>query len=401
VSGPRRLVVLGVGSSAGIYKACEILRGFRKAGFEVQVVMTANAAKLVSPRLFSALSGRRAAVDLFDEEESTRVGHIRLAQDAELLVVAPATANIIAKFAAGLADDFLSTLHLAATCPVLIAPAMNEAMYLNPQTQDNMKRLKNRGADFVEPEYGSLACGDEGWGRLASVEAIVQAGLRRLEAGRSLAGKTILVTAGPTRERLDPARFLSNRSSGRMGYALAAESLRRGARTIIISGPVSLLPPPGAETVRIESALEMRSEVLARFGEVDAVLMAAAVSDFRFSDTQREKAPKENLPETVRLVRNPDILAELGRLKTRQVLVGFAAETGDVENGARRKLREKNCDLVAANDVSREGIGFEAQDNELVFVEPAGDATRTGRASKEELSRLVLDRLEVLIGQRG
>lgn len=401
MSGPRRLVVLGVGSSAGIYKACEILRGFQKAGCEVQVVMTPNAAKLVSPRLFSALSGRRAAVDLFDEEEAARIGHIRLAQDAELLVVAPATANIIAKFAAGLADDFLSTLHLAAACPVLIAPAMNEAMYLNPQTQDNMKRLKARGAVFIEPEYGSLACGDEGWGRLASAEAIVQAGLRRLAAGRSLAGKTILVTAGPTRERLDPARFLSNRSSGRMGYALAAEALRRGARTILLSGPVSLLPPPGAETVRIESALEMRSEVLARFGEVDAVLMAAAVSDFRFSDTKREKARKEDLPETVRLVRNPDILAELGRLKTRQVLVGFAAETGNVEDGARRKLREKNCDLVAANDVSREGIGFEAPDNELVLVEPAGDATRTGRASKEELSRLVLDRLEVLIGQRG
>lgn len=401
MNGPRRLVVLGVCSSVALYKACEVLRGFQKAGCDVQVVMTPNAAKLVSPRLFSALSGRRAAVDLFDEEEASRIGHIRLAREAELLVVAPATANIIAKFAAGLADDFLSTLHLTVTCPLLIAPAMNEAMYLHPQTQENIRRLKSRGADFVEPESGSLACGDEGWGRLASVEAIVQAGLRRIGAGRRLAGKTVLVTAGPTREKLDPARFLSNPSSGRMGYALAAEALRRGARTILISGPAGLLPPPGAEIVRIESAQEMRSEVLARFGEVDAVLMAAAVSDFRFSETRREKARKEELPETVRLVRNPDILSELGRLKTRQVLVGFAAETGNVEDGARRKLREKNCDLVAANDVSQSGIGFESEDNELVLVEPEGDATRTGRASKVELSRLVIDRLEVLIGRRG
>ncbi|MBM3296266.1 MAG: bifunctional phosphopantothenoylcysteine decarboxylase/phosphopantothenate--cysteine ligase CoaBC [Candidatus Aminicenantes bacterium] len=400
MTGPGRLVVLGVSSSVGIYKACEILRGFQKAGFEVQVVMTPNAAKLVSPRLFSALSGRRAAVDPFDDEEARRIGHVRLAQEAALLVVAPATANIIAKFASGLADDFLSTLHLAVTCPVLIAPAMNEAMYLHPQTQENIKRLKARGAEFIEPGSGYLACGDEGWGRLAPVEAVVQAGLRRLEAGRTLAKKTVLVTAGPTRERLDPVRFLSNPSSGRMGYALAAEALRRGARTILITGPVSLVPPAGAETVRVESAEEMRSEVLARFGEADAVLMAAAVSDFRFSQTRSEKARKEDLPETWRLVRNADILAELGRLKTRQVLVGFAAETGDVEEGARRKLREKNCDLLAANDVSRKGLGFESEDNELLLVEPSGTATPTGRAPKTELSRIVLDRVEVLLERR-
>ncbi|OGD21574.1 MAG: hypothetical protein A2Y69_10790 [Candidatus Aminicenantes bacterium RBG_13_59_9] len=401
MSGPGRLVLLGVSSSVSVYKACDILRGFLKEGCPVQVVMTPNAAKLVSPRLFSALSGRSVAVDPFEEEEARRIAHVRLAQEAALLVVAPATANIIAKFAAGLADDFLSTLYLAATCPVLIAPAMNEAMLLNPQTQENIEKLKDRGVEFVEPESGSLACGDEGWGRLALPETIVRAGLRRIEAARSLAGKTVLVTAGPPRERLDPARFLSNRSSGRMGYALAAESLRRGARTILVTGPVSLVPPAGAETVRVESALEMRSEVLARFREVDAVIMAAAVSDFRFSETRPEKARKEDLPEAWRMARNPDILAELGRMKSRPVLVGFAAETGDVEAGALRKLREKNCDLVAANDVSREGFGFESEDNELFFVEPSGRTTRTGRASKDELSRLVLDRVEVLIGQRG
>jgi phosphopantothenoylcysteine decarboxylase/phosphopantothenate--cysteine ligase len=400
VSAPDRLVVLGVSSSVGLYKACEVLRGFQKAGHEVQVVMTPNAAKLVSPRLFGALSGRRAAVDPFNEEEAWRIGHIELARAAALLVVAPATANVIAKFASGAADDFLSTLHLAVSCPVIIAPAMNEAMYLHPQTQENIAKLKGRGAEFVEPGRGRLACGDEGWGRLASPEEIVRAGLLRLEAGRSLAGKTVLVTAGPTRERLDAARFLSNRSSGRMGFALAAEALRRGARTILVSGPVSLLPPPGVEFVGVESALEMRSEVLARFREADAVIMAAAVSDFRFAEARTEKARKEDLPEAWPVVRNPDILAELGKHKTGRILVGFAAETGDIEAGARRKLREKNCDLLAANDISQEGIGFESGENDLLLVDASGKTTRTGRASKEELSRVVLDRVEVLLGKK-
>ncbi len=397
---PRR-VVLGVSSSISIYKACEILRGFQKAGCDVQVVMTPNATKLVSPRLFGALSGRRAAVDPFDEEEARTIAHVRMAEEASLMVVAPATANVIAKFAAGLADDFLSTLFLAVTCPVLVAPAMNEAMMRNPQTRDNIERLRRRGVEIIEAESGYLACGEEGWGRLASPETIVRAALRRLDEGRRLAGTTILVTAGPTRERLDPARYLSNRSSGKMGYALAAEALSRGARTLLVTGPVSLTPPAGAEVIRVESAEEMRSEVLARYGEADAVLMAAAVSDFRFAETYSDKVPKDRLPERVKLVRNPDILAELGRLKTRQVLVGFAAETADLEGNALRKLREKGCDLLAANDVSQEGVGFESEDNELVLMDPSGKIRRTGRASKRELSRLVLDEVEALLGRKS
>ena len=390
-----RLVALGVSSSISLYKAPDILRGFQKEGWEVQVIMTPNAAKLVSPRLFSALSGRRAALDPFDQEESRTIAHIRLAREAELLVVAPATANVLAKFAAGLADDFLSTFYLAAECPVLIAPAMNQAMYLHAQTRENIARLKGRGVEFVEPDRGLLACGDEGWGRLASPDQIVQAGLRLM-----LAGRTVLVTAGPTREPLDRVRYLSNRSSGLMGYSLAAEAVRRGAKTILVSGPVSLVPPPRAELVRVESAGQMEEEVLQRFGRTDVVVMAAAVSDFRFARTWPDKIKKQDIPEEVQLVRNPDILAELGRRKTHQVLVGFAAETGEVEAGARQKLRDKKCDLLAANDVSREGVGFEAEDNELLLVDSSGSATPTGRASKPELSRLLFDRIEVLLGQK-
>jgi phosphopantothenoylcysteine decarboxylase/phosphopantothenate--cysteine ligase len=395
-----RLVVLGVSSSISLYKAPDILRGFQKEGWEVQVIMTPNAAKLVSPRLFSALSGRRAALDPFDQEESRTIAHIRLAREAELLVVAPATANVLAKFAAGIADDFLSTFYLAAECPVLIAPAMNQAMYLHAQTRENIARLKGRGVEFVEPDRGLLACGDEGWGRLASPDQIVQAGLRLMLAGRSLAGRTVLVTAGPTREPLDRVRYLSNRSSGLMGYSLAAEAVRRGAKTILVSGPVSLVPPSRAELVRVESAGQMEEEVLKRFDQADVVVMAAAVSDFRFARTWPDKIKKQDIPGEVQLVRNPDILAELGRRKTHQVLVGFAAETGEVEARARQKLKDKKCDLLAANDVSREGVGFEAEDNELLLVDSSGSATPTGRASKPELSRLLFDRIEVLLGQK-
>jgi phosphopantothenoylcysteine decarboxylase/phosphopantothenate--cysteine ligase len=394
-----RLVVLGVSSSISLYKAPDILRGFQKEGWEVQVILTPNAAKLISPLLFSALSGRRAALDPFNEEESRTIAHIRLAQEAGLFVVAPATANVLAKFAAGIADDFLCTFYTAADCPVLLAPAMNQAMYIKPQTQENIARLKARGVEFVEPDRGPLACGDEGWGRLAPPEKIVQAGLRLWRAGRSLAGRSVLITAGPTREPLDLARYLSNRSSGKMGYALAREAVRRGAETTLVSGPVSLGPPPQAKFVQVETAVQMEAEVLKRFDQADVVIMAAAVADFRFAQTRPDKVKKEDVPGEVRLVRNADILAELGRRKTHQVLVGFAAEAGQVEAKARQKLKDKNCDLMAANDISREGIGFDSEENELLLVDSSGKATPLGRASKSELSRLLFDRIEVLLGQ--
>jgi phosphopantothenoylcysteine decarboxylase/phosphopantothenate--cysteine ligase len=394
------MIALGVSSSISVYKACEVLRRFQKEGHQVQAVLTENAARLVSPLLFSSLSGRRTIVGTFDDRAPEKVGHIALAKEAALLAVAPATANVLAKFAAGVADDFLSTLYLAFDGPVLVAPAMNQVMYLHPQTQANLRALRAGGVEVVEPARGYLACGDEGWGRLAEVEDIVRAGLDLLRRTESLKGKTVIVGAGPTREPLDAVRYLSNRSSGKMGYALAAEALRRGARTVLVTGPTALGPPFRAEVVPVQTAAEMEAEVGKRFEEADIVVMAAAVSDFRFAERAPGKIPKRALPELVRLERNPDILAGLGSRKTRQFLVGFAAETEDVAARARAKLKAKACDLIVANDVSREGIGFDADDNAVSLID-ARDEIVLERMSKRLVSRHVWDRIEVLLAQRA
>ncbi|MBN2266284.1 MAG: bifunctional phosphopantothenoylcysteine decarboxylase/phosphopantothenate--cysteine ligase CoaBC, partial [Candidatus Aminicenantes bacterium] len=285
-------IARGVSSSIGIYKACEIVRGFQKAGLGVQVVMTPNATRLVSPLLFSSLAGTRTITDTFEEPGTRTIRHVALAKEIALLCVAPATANVIGKFASGVADDFLSTLFLATTAPVLVAPAMNEAMYLDRKLQANMARLKALGAEFVEAVEGYLACGDTGWGRLAEPEAVVAAGLKILARAKSLAGKTVLVTAGPTREHLDPVRFLSNPSSGKMGYELAREALARGAKTILVSGPTSIIPPVGSRVETVVTAAEMEKAVLKALPRADIVIMAAAVSDFRFKTTRRRKTAK-------------------------------------------------------------------------------------------------------------
>ena len=394
-------IALGVSSSISIYKACEILREFQKRGHEVQVVATANAARLVSPLLFSSLSGQKTIVGTFDEWPAEKIGHVALAKEISLLCVAPATANVLAKFAGGLADDFLSTLYLAATCPVLVAPAMNESMWLHPQTQANLLRLMARGIEVVEPGHGRLACGDEGWGRLAEVEDIVEAGLALIRRTESLKGRTVIVTAGPTREYLDPVRFLSNRSSGKMGYALAAEAVLRGARTILVSGPSNLAPPPGVEAVPVETAAQMEDAVSKRFDEADVVVIAAAVSDFRLEgEMAPQKIAKRDVPDTIRLTRNPDILAGLGSRKSGQFLVGFAAETEDVVNRARAKLRDKKCDLIVANDVSVQGIGFDADENAVVLID-AGEELCLGRMSKRLVSRHIWDRIEALRAKKA
>jgi phosphopantothenoylcysteine decarboxylase/phosphopantothenate--cysteine ligase len=386
-------IALGVSSSIGIYKACEVLRGFQKNGFQVQVVMTRNATRLVSPLLFSSLSGLTTIVDLFDESAARTVGHIALAKEISLFCVAPATANVIGKLANGVADDFLSTLFLAVRCSVLLAPAMNEAMYLHPGTQANVGALRAIGVEFVEPGQGYLACGDEGWGRLAEPEAIVRAGLALIGGSERLKGKRVLVTAGPTREFMDPVRFLSNPSSGKMGYELAWEALRRGAEVVLVSGPTSLVPPAGATLVNVTSAAEMKVAVLREFPRADVVIMAAAVSDFRFREIRAEKTRKGDVPGTIGIDPTDDILALLGKKKKRQVLVGFAAETGNAVAGARAKMAAKGADMMVANKVGP-GRGFGSDDNEVHIIRPSGKTRATPLLSKREISRIVMDEIE-------
>ncbi len=394
-------IALGVTSSVSIYKACEILRGFQKAGHEVQVIETRNAAALIPPALFDALSGRRTIVELFDDRQPWSVAHIALAKEIGLFVVAPATANILAKFAGGLADDFLSTFYLAVRTPVLIAPAMNEAMWYHPQVQENIRRLRERGVQFVDPAGGYLACGDEGQGRLADPNLIVARGLDLLGHGESLKGKTILVTAGPTREALDPVRYISNRSSGKMGFEVAREARRRGAEVVLVTGPVAIDPPSGVEVVRVVTAAEMKKAVDARYPAADVTVMAAAVADFAFAAASGKKIKKSGMASTLDVVPTPDILKGLGaRKKAGRILVGFAAETHDLEASARAKIRDKNLDLVVANDVSKEGIGFDADLNQAVLIDRRGRVRSTDVLSKRALAAVIWDVIEELRGQK-
>jgi len=392
-------ITLGVCSSVSLYKACEIIRGFQKEKFQVQVILTKNASRLISPLLFSALSGQKAIVDLFDEEYSDEIPHVDLAKETSLLLVAPATANMIGKFASGVADDFLSTFYTASNCPVLIAPSMNEAMYLHRQTQENIQKLRAMGVRFVEPEKGYLACKDIGWGRLAAPEKIVEEGLRLIKKSESLKGKTVLVTAGPTREFLDPVRFLTNRSSGKMGYELAEEALRRGAEVILISGPTHIFPPPEAKLKKVQTAQEMEKEVMAHFGQADVVIMAAAISDFRFAETSSQKIKKEKLEKKIDIVPTEDILQKLSSKKRAKIIVGFAAETEDVVNNALKKMKKKSLDLIVANNVLDEGIGFESDFNQVSLIFPDGKTIHTEKKSKLEISQIILDRVEDILGR--
>jgi phosphopantothenoylcysteine decarboxylase/phosphopantothenate--cysteine ligase len=396
-------IVLGVTSSVSIYKACEVLRRFQDSGIEVQVIMTRNAVRLISPQLFSALSGRETLVDLFGEGDGGRIAHVSLAEEASLLVVAPATANIIGKFASGVADDFLSTFYTSARCPVLIAPAMNEAMYFHPQTQANIGKLRGLGVEFVLPESGYLACQEEGWGRLAAPGQIVEQGLALLKRSESLRQKKLVITAGPTREPLDPVRFLSNRSSGKMGCELAAEALSRGGEVVFISGPTALIPPAKATVINVQTAAEMAREVYRNLPGADALVMAAAVSDFKFETVAPQKIKKNKAPARVGLIRTEDILAGVRQKKRKKglVVVGFAAETEDVKRNALAKLREKGLDLVVANDVSSSETGFESDFNQVTLFDRRGVVVETGRLTKREISRLIMDKIEDLLDRKN
>ncbi|HSP06534.1 MAG TPA: bifunctional phosphopantothenoylcysteine decarboxylase/phosphopantothenate--cysteine ligase CoaBC, partial [Acidobacteriota bacterium] len=365
------IITLGVASSISSYKAAEILRLLQKAGHTVRVAMTRNATRFVRPITFASLSAHPVYLDEFRAKQG-EVMHVELARQTQLLVVAPATANIIGKFASGIADDFLSTLFLARRCPALIAPAMNVWMYRNPIVQQNIQRLKDAGVHFVEPEEGWLACGDEGAGRLAPPEEIAARALSLLISGKALNGKHVVVTAGPTWEALDPVRVLTNRSSGKMGYAIAEEAAGRGARVTLISGPTQILPPLNVELVRVESAEQMKNAVLEAFESADYVIKTAAVSDFRPAEVHSAKRKKTGKAEIIELEPTEDILALLGRRKQKQILVGFCAETENLESNARGKLERKNLDVIVANLVSGELDPFQSEQNQVLILDRIG-----------------------------
>jgi phosphopantothenoylcysteine decarboxylase / phosphopantothenate---cysteine ligase len=378
-------VLLGVGGGIAAYKAAELVRLLMQDGHQVQVVMTAAAERFVQPLTFAALTGRKVLTDLFAIEDA--IEHIAVAQEHEVLVVAPATADLLAKFAHGLANDFLTTVYLAFTGQVILAPAMNVNMWAHPATQANVEALRKRGHRIVEPGEGYLACGMTGPGRLAEPEVIAASLHRR----RDFEGDTVLITAGPTQEPLDPVRYISNRSSGKMGYALADAAAARGARVILVSGPVSLGAPAGVDVVRVRTAVEMRDAVFARLGEADIVIKSAAVADFHLSKVPEQKVKKTAARMSLELDPTPDILAELGKKKNGQILVGFAAETQNLAAEARRKLEVKNCDMVVGNDVSGSETGFESDQNEVVLVMRTGESVRVPRASKREIADRILD----------
>lgn len=385
-----KCVVLGVTGGIAAYKACEIVSRLKKLHANVRVVLTEHACRFVQPLTFETLSGNQVAVSAF--EHSFEIEHISLAKAADLLLIAPATANIIGKMAHGIADDLLSTTAMAVVCPILIAPAMNCAMYRSAALQENLETLKGRGVLTVGPESGHLACGDEDIGRMSEPETIVARVCELLRGQDDLAGKHVLVTAGPTREMVDPVRFLSNRSSGKMGYAIAEAAARRGARVTLVSGPVALERPRGVETVSVTSTLDLYREVTERAKSADLVIQAAAPADFRPLEAARHKIKKTGEGMTLQLTPNPDVAAQLGRDKHEgQVLVAFAAETDDLIANARKKLDKKNADMVVANDVTQPGAGFAGDTNRVTLV-TRSDARELPLMSKRDVADAILDR---------
>jgi phosphopantothenoylcysteine decarboxylase/phosphopantothenate--cysteine ligase len=389
-------VALGVSGGIAAYKAAEVLRLLQDREVRVQVIMTQAAQEFVRPLTFAALSGEKVITGMFDAGNAepnidSAVEHIAVAQSIDALVVVPATADVLAKFAQGIANDFLSTLYLATTAPVIVAPAMNVNMWNHPATQTNLKILRKRGVRIVEPDSGYLACGMIGAGRLAANEAIVAAVLEALGASQDLAGETVLITAGPTREKIDPVRYLTNRSSGRMGYALAEAALRRGAHVLLVSGPASILPPDAAEITRVETAQQMRDAVLKLLPEATIVIKTAAVSDYRPKAAAGQKL-KRTGPMALELEPTSDILAELAGKKTNQLIIGFAAETENVLENARKKLARKSLDAIVVNDVSREGVGFDS-DRNAVTILTQDEVVEVPETTKWEVAQRVLDQV--------
>lgn len=382
-------ILLGVGGGIAAYKAAELARLLMQQAHEVQTIMTHAAEEFVRPLTFAALTGRKTLTSLFAIENA--IEHIAVAEEHDLLVIAPATADLIAKLAHGLADDFLTTLYLAFTGPVVIAPAMNVNMWQHPATRANLETLRVRGHRIVEPESGYLACGMTGPGRLAEPADIAEAIAREGRKRRDLEDETILITAGPTQEPIDPVRFLSNRSSGKMGYALAEAAAARGARVVLISGPVNLAPPRGVETLPVRTAIEMRDMVFDRLEPATIVVKAAAVADFHVANAPKQKIKKTAARISLELDPTPDILAELGRKKGDRLLIGFAAETQNLIQEARRKLESKNCDMVVGNLVGGGDSGFESDHNEVTLALSTGENIPLPRAGKREVADRIFD----------
>ncbi len=402
-SEPRR-ILLAVSGGIAAYKIPELVRILRRAGHEVRCALTPAAERFVSPLALQTLSGAPVRSALFDPGEESEIDHIALADWAEVVVVAPATANRLARLAHGLADDLVSTLLLATRAPVLLAPAMNVNMWQHPATRANVSMLRERGALFVGPESGELACGWEGEGRMAAPERIAEAALAAL-VPETMRSRRVVVTAGGTTEPLDAVRTLTNRSSGKMGFAVAAEAARRGADVVLVAGATALPTPHGVRRVDVGTAEEMREAVLAEWPNASVVVKAAAVADFRPRERQARKIKKEDLAGdaglTLELVRNPDILSEISAEKGDRVVVGFAAESHDVAAAARRKLERKGCDLLVANDVSRSDAGFDVDTNAVLFVWPGGETEELPLMTKGEVAAQLLDRIEKLLGGRG
>ena len=390
-------IALGITGGIAAYKAAEIVRLVQDHGIQVQVVMTRAAQEFVRPLTFAALSGEKVITGMFaagEEHEpnlDSAIEHIAVAQSIDALLVVPATADVLAHFAQGIATDFLTTLYLATTAPVVVAPAMNVNMWNHPATQANLEILRKRGVRIVEPGSGYLACGMTGPGRLAENDAIVSALLEVLGSAQDLAGETVLITAGPTREKIDPVRYLTNRSSGRMGYALAEAGLRRGARVLLVSGPTALTPPASAELTRVESTEQMRDTVLNLLPQATIVIKTAAVCDYHPKSTAGQKMKRKG-PMTLELEPTPDILKDISQKKGTQLLVGFAAETENVLENARQKLVSKNLDAIVVNDVSREGVGFDADRNAVTIIN-RDDVVEVPETTKWEVAHRVLDQV--------
>ena len=386
-----KCVVLGVCGGIAVYKALDVASSFRKKGIEVRVIMTKSATEFVTPLTFQSISQNMVVTDMFEEPKAFEIQHISLAQKADVMLIAPATANIIGKVANGIADDMLSTTIMATKSKVIFAPAMNTNMYENPIVQENIKKLKALGYEFIEPDSGRLACGDIGKGKLPQPEVIVESVLTALYPIKDLKGKRVLVTAGPTKANIDPVRFITNRSSGKMGYAIAKEARDRGAEVILITGTKGIEKPIGIEVIEIETNSDMKEEVLKHFDSTDILVKAAAVADYKPKEYSKEKIKKGEGSLNIELTRDSDILKELGEKKGKQILIGFAAESSNLIQNAKGKLERKNLDYIIANDITSQETGFGSDQNKVFVISKDGSTTELDMMSKREVASNLFD----------